>query len=285
MDAKLGRTPQPSVLQVRQGAYQHGRKVYNTTNVVVTFCCLELLEFRPIISSRGHWCDGFGVVFDILEQIAGCEMADTTISATGMRIVKLLVGNPSRTVADLMKAIGVTRTAVTEQLNELVGSGFVQRDLEHFPGRGRPRNRYQATDLALLVLFASNERLLGPAIWKAIDAVGGAELTHQILDHVSQTLAKHYIRDIDSDAPEERLRRMNDLLCGEGVLVEIKENDGQITLHKRSCPFFGLFEEMRNVCCMDEMIMTHVVGQPVKRISCRHDGAPCCVFTIDEAGA
>lgn len=209
-------------------------------------------------------------------------MADATISAAGMRIVKRLVGNPSRTVADLMNEIGVTRTAVTQQLNELVGAGFVERKMEYLPGRGRPRNRYSATDAALLLIFANQEWLLGPAIWKAINLVGGEELTLQVLEHVSQILAQHYLQDIDSNDPEERLRRMNDLLSGEGALVEIDESGEQITLHKRSCPFIGMFDEMRNVCCVDEMIMTHVVGRPVKRISCRHDGDPCCVFVIDE---
>ena len=211
----------------------------------------------------------------------GCAMADAIISAAGMRIVKLLVGNPSRTVADLMHSTGVTRTAITQQLNELVAAGFVEGHMENLPGRGRPRSRYSATDAALLLLFASQERLLGPAIWKAIDAVGGEELTLQVIEHVSQILARHYLHDIDSDDPEERLRRMNDLLSNEGVLVEIDESGEQLTLHKRSCPFIGMFDEMRNVCCMDEMIMTHVVGKPVKRISCRHDGDPCCVFAID----
>ena len=210
-------------------------------------------------------------------------MAEATVSSAGMRIVKLLVGNKSRTVAELMKETGVTRTAVTEQLNDLVRAGFVERKTERLPGRGRPRNRYSATDAALLLLFANQERLLGPAIWKAVNAIGGKKLTDQILDHVSKTLAEHYCRNIDAEDPEERLRAMNDLLNDEGVLVEIDETDGQLTMHKRSCPFIGLFDEKREVCCMDQMIMTHVVGKPVERISCRHDGDPCCSFKISTA--
>lgn len=207
-------------------------------------------------------------------------MAEATVSAAGMRIVKMLVGNESRTVADLMKATGVTRTAVTEQLNELMGAGFVERKVERLSSRGRPHNRYYATDAALLLLFASHERLIGPAIWKAINAIGGKELTDRILDDVSRRLADHYCRHIKTDDPEERLRAMNDLLADEGVLVEIDEADDQVKMHKRSCPYFGMFDEKRNVCCLDEMIMTHVVGKPVRRICCRHDGDPCCSFKI-----
>ena len=207
-------------------------------------------------------------------------MAEATVNAAGMRIVKLLVGNKSRTVADLMKETGVTRTAVTEQLNELVAAGFVERKSERLAGRGRPRNRYSATDAALLLLFTSHERMVGTAIWKAIAAIGGEDLKNQILEHVSKTLAEHYCKKIRSQDPQKRLRAMTDLLADEGVLVEIDERGGQVTMHKRSCPFIGMFEETRSVCRMDEMLMTHVVGEPVQRISCRLDGDPCCVFQI-----
>ena len=76
-------------------------------------------------------------------------MADATVSAAGLRIVKLLVGNPPQTVSDLIDTTGVTRTAVTEQLNELVAAGFVERSTERLTGRGRPRHLYKATDAAL----------------------------------------------------------------------------------------------------------------------------------------
>ena len=101
-------------------------------------------------------------------------MPEPTISSAGLRIVKLLVGNNPQTVSDLIRATGVTRTAVTEQLNELVTSGFVERNIERLLGRGRPRHVYSANQSALLLLFPNSPNLLVPAIWNAIDEVGGA---------------------------------------------------------------------------------------------------------------
>src|SRR3972149_778842 len=100
-------------------------------------------------------------------------MADAIVSAAGMRVIRLLVGAAPPTVFDLMDATGVTRTAITEQLNELVAGGFVERTVERLPGRGRPRHLYRATSAALLLLFASNQRLVVPAIWRAIGGIGG----------------------------------------------------------------------------------------------------------------
>ena len=67
-------------------------------------------------------------------------MVHATVTPAGLRVVKLLVGNPPQSIADLMDATGVTRTAVTEQLNELVAAGFVERRTERVAGRGRPRH-------------------------------------------------------------------------------------------------------------------------------------------------
>ena len=209
-------------------------------------------------------------------------MADATVSAAGLRIVKLLVGNTAKTVADLIDETGVTRTAVTEQLNELVAAGFVERGTERLPGRGRPRHLYSATDASLLLLFASNQRLVVPALWRAIDEIGGEALSEKILQRVSSLLADHYNRRITARQPKERLKQLIELLNEEGALVEAVEQNGQLRMYKRSCPFISMLDDKRSVCCVDLEMMTAVVGREVRRTACRHEGAPCCTFEIAE---
>jgi len=207
-------------------------------------------------------------------------MSVSTVSAAGMRIVRLLVGNPPQTVSDLIATTGVTRTAVTEQLNELVAGGFVERTVERLPGRGRPRHLYQATTAALLLLFASNQKSIVPAIWQAIDEVGGAELAERVLRRVSALVAEQYKRRITSVAPKDRLKELARLLADEGGLVEVDEEAGALILRKRSCAFISMFEPKRSVCRVDEDLLSSVVGRPVRRVACRHDGDPCCSFEL-----
>ena len=212
-------------------------------------------------------------------------MPDATVTTASMRIVKLLVGNPPQTVVDLVRAAGVTRTAVTEQLNELVAAGFVERTSQRLPGRGRPRHLYTTTNAALLLLFANSQRLVVPAIWRAIEDIGGSELSQKVLGQVSHALAEHYNRKITAEQPDQRLLQMTALLREEGTLVEVIEEDGQIAMYKRSCPFISMLDEARSVCCVDQAMMTAVVGRPVRRTSCRHDGDPCCTFEIVPAAS
>jgi predicted ArsR family transcriptional regulator len=211
--------------------------------------------------------------------------AEPQISAAGMRIVKLLVGNPPQTISQMIRATGVTRTAVTEQLNELIAAGFVERRAERLPGRGRPRHLYMATDAALFLLFASNQRLVVPAIWQAVMEVGGSGMRQAVLRRTSELIAAHYMKRVTATRPERRLAQMTRVLQEEGGLIDIeKRKDGRIVVHKRSCPFITMFEESRAVCCVDEEVMSRVVGAGVRRVACRHDGAACCSFELISNG-
>ena len=209
-------------------------------------------------------------------------MSDTTISAAGMRIIRLLVGTPPQTIGELIHATGVTRTAVTEQLRELVEAGLVERSVERVAGRGRPRHLFTTTSLALLLLFANNQNLVVPAVWRAIDEIGGAELTMQVLSRVSQALAVHYGAKVKAREPQKRLKELMKAIEDEGGLVDVIEDEGKVTVSKRSCAFFSMFEEKRTVCSIELEMMSSVVGCPVRRVACRHDGDPCCSFEVAE---
>ena len=210
----------------------------------------------------------------------GKTMAEATVSTAGLKIVKLLVGNPPFSVTDLVQASGVTRTAVTEQLHELVTAGFVEQSAERLPGRGRPRYLFKATNDALVLLFSSNQRLVVPAIWKAIYDIGGDQLKGKVLKKVSRILANHYNSKVTAKKPEDRLRQLMSILIDEGGILEAIEEDGKLVVYKRSCPFISMVDANRTICSVDLDMMSQVVGRHVLRTACRHDGDPCCKIEI-----
>jgi predicted ArsR family transcriptional regulator len=212
------------------------------------------------------------------------QISETSITATGLRVVKALVGNPPQSISDLASVMGVTKTAIVAQLHELLAAGFVERFSQRPAGRGRPRHLFAATNAALLLLFASSQRIVVPAIWRAIEEIGGSPLSQEVLRRVSIALAEHYSRRLQGTTPAERLNEMSRLLCEEGMLVDVGEDDqGQLVLRRRSCPFIAMFDPSRSVCSLDQQMMSLVVGAPVRQTSCRHDGAPCCTFELDSS--
>ncbi len=198
-----------------------------------------------------------------------------------MRIVHLLVGNPPQSVAELIRSTGVTRTAVTEQLNELVAAGFVERTIERLPGRGRPRHLFKATSVSLQELFSGSQGLLVPAVWQAISEIGGDKLKRRVLKRASRIMADYYRPRITGKTPRERLAQLANLLREEGNLVEVAEDgNGKAVVRKRSCSFISMFEQSRAVCYVDQEVMNLALGTRVRRTASRHDGAPCCCFTV-----
>jgi DeoR family transcriptional regulator, suf operon transcriptional repressor len=208
-------------------------------------------------------------------------MTDVSISPAGLRIVKLLVGHPPKTVVELIHATGVTRTAVTEQLNELMAAGFVERAVEPSSARGRPRHLYKATNAALVLLFPGNQQLVVPALWRAVFDVGGEGMTKKLVKRVGRAMADYYNCKITAKKPHERLRQLFALFVDEGGLFDLVETDeGQWALNKRSCPFISMVDDRHSVCRIDQEMLTAVVGRPVRRTASRHEGAPCCTFEI-----
>lgn len=209
-------------------------------------------------------------------------MADAIISASGMRLVKLLVGNEPQSISTLMELMEVTRTAVTEQLNELVRSGFVERQQQPITGRGRPQFLYKATNAASYILYAQKQCMVVPSIWIALEDIGGEELMRKVLKKTGKILAEQYNKKITAKKPEERLKQLSKLLNAEGGLTETVTSNGHVVLHKRSCPFLRMADENFDICCVDHEMMTQVVGKPLRRTACRHQGSPCCSFEIAE---
>lgn len=213
------------------------------------------------------------------------EMANVTVSPASMRLIKLLVGSPPKSVADLIHEMKVTRTAVTEQLNELVAAGLVERQMQRLPGRGRPRHVYSTTPAALLLLFAKNQEKVMPAIWRAIREVGGPELVEQVVKRVAQDISTHYLKQISGVQLNERLTQFLEILRNEGILIDVQEEDSRFVIRQRSCPFIMMFEENRAACLLDQEILSHVLGNRIRQVACRHEGAPCCVFHVDKANS
>ena len=149
------------------------------------------------------------------------------------------------------------------------------------PGGAARAILYTATHSALLLLFANNQHLVVPAVWQAIEEVGGPEIGNKVRSRVAELLADHYGSKITATDPKERLERLMKLFEEEGGLVDVVQKDGRMTVCKRSCAFISMFDPNRNVCNIELDMMKQVVGATIRRVGCRNDGDPCCSFEID----
>ena len=183
---------------------------------------------------------------------------------------------------DLIRKTGVTRTAITEQINELLEAGFVEQTIERFEGRGRPRFLYSATPLAQKQLFTGNQDIVVPAIWKAVRRYCSPDTVMEICQNVAQDIADPFNRRIESTDPKERMRQFYHLTCGTERLVQLTDNGREVSVSKLSCPFISMQDESGTICMIDQLAMKKIVGSNVQRTSYRYQGDTCCTYTVSD---
>jgi len=209
-------------------------------------------------------------------------MHRTYISEAGMRIMRLLIGYPPQLMNDLILKIGVTRTAITEQINELIEAGFVEQTLERVQGRGRPRFLYSATPLAHRQLFEGNQGVVVPAIWKALRRYCNPDTVMKICNDVAQDIADQFNPHIVATDPKERMRNFYHLTRDTGRLVQITDTGNEVSVSKLSCPFISMYDESGTVCMIDQLTMAKIVGPNVRRTAYRHENDTCCTYTVSD---
>ena len=207
-------------------------------------------------------------------------MSRTNISEAGMRIIRLLIGYPPHRMNDLILKTGVTRTAITEQINELIEAGFVEQTIERFQGRGRPRFLFSATPLALKQLFAGNQSTVVPAIWRAVRRYCNPDTVMKICHEVAQDIADQFNPLIAATDPKERLQHFHNLHRETGQLAQLTVHDKGLSFSKLSCPFISMYDESGTICMIDHLAMAKIVGTEIQRTSYRHHNDHCCVYTI-----
>ena len=203
------------------------------------------------------------------------------ISPAGMRIMRLLIGRPPLTIDEMVQKLGVTRTAVKEQLDELSSIGYVEQEQERCASRGRPRYLFAATDRAMRQLFDGNQDIVVPAIWKAIRRHAGDDFVEMICHEVAKVLAARYGQFITGKTPRSRIKEIVALLERTGRLIEYIEVDERVEVRKYNCPFASMSDGTGLLCYIDCLAMQLVAGEGVHLLRNRHEGKYCCVFLLD----
>lgn len=208
-----------------------------------------------------------------------------SISEASLRIMRQLIGHPPRTVSELIGALHVTRTAVMEQIAELMDHHYVEQTIQRDGGRGRPRYLFSATDLAMRQLFEGHQDVVVPAMWRSIRNRYGDESVESVARDVAREISEKYLRQIVSRTYRGRIKELCNLLTCQGRLVECREKKNSIEICKFNCPFISMADETGTLCYIDRLCMQLVVGSgepaPVKLVSSRNEGHPCCTFQLD----
>ena len=185
------------------------------------------------------------------------------------------------TVPEMSHAMEVTATAVRQRLTRLMGQSFIQREAVR-AGRGRPKHHYSLTEKGLRET-GSNFSDLALALWQEFRSLGNEEERREMLRRIVRALARGYKDQIEGNTPAERLQSLANLLNQRRIPASIDpapdpSNQSTSTLTAHACPYPKLAEEDRDVCVMERMLFSELVGNDVQLTQCRLDGGADCRF-------
>jgi DeoR family transcriptional regulator, suf operon transcriptional repressor len=194
-------------------------------------------------------------------------------------VLTFLQRNGGVTVKDLEEAMGVTATAVRQQLVVLLGEGYIEQRAENI-GRGRPKHVYSLTPKGR-ALFPHHYDEFTNSLLREILLVEGPVKVQQLLGRMSTRLAEEYSQHIAGRAPAERAIALTELLNAKGIMAEVHIEGESIVFREYTCPYYELAREHRAICEMEEGMISQVINQPAELIQCTLDGHHGCQFKID----
>ncbi|MBP7964287.1 MAG: transcriptional regulator [Caldilineaceae bacterium] len=195
------------------------------------------------------------------------------------RIVEFLQRNGSASIRELEEWLQVTTTAVRAQLTALQAEGYVDRRRVS-EGVGRPYHVYVTTD-KVRELFDCHCDDLALTMMEEVLHIVGKDKVPALMGRVSDRLAQRYVAGVKAEAMQDRVHQLARVLGGQGVLTDVfaQEND-TIILKTYNCPYHELAQEHREVCEMEQGMMSKVLGSEVNLSSCMMDGHSGCSFVV-----
>lgn len=181
-------------------------------------------------------------------------------------VLRVIQRAGSASIKELEAQLGVTTTAVREQVAHLLHEGFIQAT--RVRGEvGRPYYVYSLTTKAQ-ELFPKDYATLALLLLEEMRAVYGRDGVAQILNRVSRRMAEKLV------GQEEEERELSQKLLGlvaslgetgmEVSMQPVDDQEGGYVLRTHTCPYFDVAISHREICEMEQEMLSDLLGQDVE---------------------
>ena len=193
-------------------------------------------------------------------------------------ILRLLQKRGQASIKEMELALGVTATAVREQLSHLMAEGAIDAARVRGPA-GRPFYVYRLTDKAQ-ELFPKDYGTLARLLLEESLALHGPAGYAQLLERVGARLAATFAGALDGQAMEDRLYGLATLLLTKGFENEVTRTADGFVLHASTCPYFAVVKDHREICEMEQQMLAQLLDADVALGPCMLDGHAACQFSV-----
>lgn len=208
-------------------------------------------------------------------------MATATQDTSDQLLLNHLRKAGAASIQGLSDLLGVSGPAVRQRLNRLMAAGLIDRVVEKRP-RGRPTHSYRLTDKGQQSAGDLNGDLAG-ALWDEISQIEEESVRLALLQRLAGKLAANYEQNMFGSEIAERMQELKQLMEEKEIPFDVDESGQLPVLTALACPYPDLVEQDRNICKLEQMVISKVVGETMKLSECRLDGGGCCSFTPEAA--
>ena len=194
------------------------------------------------------------------------------------QILQLLQEQGALRVKDLEMALGVTATAIRQQLTALQAEELVATTTVR-EKRGRPHALYRLSDKGQ-ALFAQGYKNLAVVLLEEVLRLEEPDMAHQLLHRVSTRLGREYAEHMQGTAVGERLQTLVARLQEDGIISKVDEEEDAFILTEYGCPYYGVARQHREVCEMEIEAMELALGSQVTLCQSQLDGHHGCQFQV-----
>ncbi len=194
-------------------------------------------------------------------------------------VLDLLRQQQGLTVHELIDRLDVTATAVRQRLERLEQVGLIEKRKEGV-GRGRPQFRYFLSPVGLRYASASYADL-ALALWGEIMDLPNPQQRGRILRRVAKRMGDGLkLRVPENASLSERMAAMATALGKRKIPAFVDEGGALPILQVHACPYPELSEQdgNRQLCEMEQEMLSEAIGHAMQLDTCRLDGHTMCQF-------
>ncbi len=196
---------------------------------------------------------------------------------TRRRIIDALRMRGGATVAELARALHLTRSAVRSHLIALRAEGFVTGRAMR-PGKRRPSVVYSLT-AAADSLFPNAYDEFAASLLEEIKLRGARDLD-DLLHRIGDRWIARDLPHFQGLRGHERVIRAKELLAERGFMPALERTRDGHLLREHNCPVMPLAVPHPEICDMVHRWMEALFGTPLARVQCMRKGDPFSAYTL-----
>jgi DeoR family transcriptional regulator, suf operon transcriptional repressor len=191
----------------------------------------------------------------------------------------LLQRKAGATLDELVKQIGLSRTAINQQLISLEGQGFIRKSEPRKSG-GRPQHVYVLTDEGTN-LFPKQYSWFSKLLIQTLRQEIGEEQVSKYMYNLGVKLSAGLIPRLVGKNRAERIDEIVKIMNETGFVATTVPASGDEKIPRvecRNCVYHDLSKDYPEVCRFDIGFLSGLMGAEVEQQSCIQRGSETCRF-------